>query len=642
MVGDDPMAAVRADIIEHVITPVMDEIGIKWDGAEIYVNPTGRFVTGGPQGDTGLCLAEDTLISAKSGLVKIKDIRVGSKVYTETGNEATIVEKVDNGVRDTQVVTDERGIKIEATLNHPFRVFDGTNIIWKKCGDLEVGDILIKKRQENVCKDDRHMLEKYTKLGKDYHLRVNEDFAYLIGWLIGDGNITADDRVTFYYNYLSDIEKQHLYDAIKRVFDASEIKHYECQNDRFMILSKDLVSTLIRMGITPVKSYEKEIPDCILRASDRKKLAFLAGLFDADGHIENDCGRDGKYLAVSLVTVSARLAQQVAILLQSLGIQSTIDLRSMRSQNEPRNIRGGIIQSKHQTFSIRIIGLNSIRKFLSLYGFRLSYKNEKYKNKNFSIKWYTHDATKYYFPVLIRRLLKLNPLKTEKYFENYDAVSSIDKQRGYKGENVDYILDMFAEYGKTIEYQAVKYIYDNFEMVKIRNIEKSTAHTFDISLDDDTHSFIANGFVVHNTGRKIITDTYGGTGRHGGGAFSGKDCTKVDRSAAYAARWVAKNVVAAGLADRCEVQVSYAIGVAKPLSVMVDTFGTEHVDCERIERAVSEVFDLRPAAIIDRLDLWRPIYEKTAAYGHFGRELSEFTWERCDKVDELLRAVGLS
>lgn len=142
------------------------------------------------------------------------------------------------------------------------------------------------------------------------------------------------------------------------------------------------------------------------------------------------------------------------------------------------------------------------------------------------------------------------------------------------------------------------------------------------------------------SGRKVIVDTYGGMGRHGGGAFSTKDPTKVDRSAAYAARWVAKNVVAAGLADRCEVQVSYAIGVAKPLSVMVDTFGTEHVDCERIERAVSEVFDLRPAAIIDRLDLWRPIYEKTAAYGHFGRELPEFTWERCDKVDELLTAVG--
>ena len=142
------------------------------------------------------------------------------------------------------------------------------------------------------------------------------------------------------------------------------------------------------------------------------------------------------------------------------------------------------------------------------------------------------------------------------------------------------------------------------------------------------------------TGRKIIVDTYGGMGRHGGGAFSGKDCTKVDRSAAYAARWVAKNVVAAGLADRCEVELAYAIGVAHPLSVMVETFGTEHVAVEKIERAVAEVFDLRPGAIIRDLDLRRPIYEKTAAYGHFGRELPEFTWERTDRVDELRAAVG--
>ncbi len=143
------------------------------------------------------------------------------------------------------------------------------------------------------------------------------------------------------------------------------------------------------------------------------------------------------------------------------------------------------------------------------------------------------------------------------------------------------------------------------------------------------------------TGRKIIVDTYGGMGRHGGGAFSGKDCTKVDRSAAYAARWVAKNVVAAGLADRCEVQLAYAIGVARPLSIMIDTFGTAHVDEATIEQAVEQVFDLRPGAIIRDLDLRRPIYEKTAAYGHFGREDPDFTWERTDRVDELRRACGL-
>lgn len=143
------------------------------------------------------------------------------------------------------------------------------------------------------------------------------------------------------------------------------------------------------------------------------------------------------------------------------------------------------------------------------------------------------------------------------------------------------------------------------------------------------------------TGRKIIVDTYGGMGRHGGGAFSGKDCTKVDRSAAYAARWVAKNVVAAGLADRCEIELAYAIGVSRPLSIMVDTFGTATVSEDVITEAVKRVFDLRPGAIIRDLDLRRPIYEKTAAYGHFGREDADFTWERVDRVDELRAACGL-
>jgi S-adenosylmethionine synthetase len=144
------------------------------------------------------------------------------------------------------------------------------------------------------------------------------------------------------------------------------------------------------------------------------------------------------------------------------------------------------------------------------------------------------------------------------------------------------------------------------------------------------------------TGRKIIVDTYGGAARHGGGAFSGKDPTKVDRSAAYAARYVAKNLVAAGLADRCEVNVAYAIGVARPVSVSVRTFGTEHIAVSRIEELIDEHFDLRPAAILRDLDLRRPIYAKTAAYGHFGRDDHDFTWERTDKAAALREAAGVT
>jgi S-adenosylmethionine synthetase len=144
------------------------------------------------------------------------------------------------------------------------------------------------------------------------------------------------------------------------------------------------------------------------------------------------------------------------------------------------------------------------------------------------------------------------------------------------------------------------------------------------------------------TGRKIIVDTYGGMARHGGGAFSGKDPSKVDRSAAYAARWVAKHVVASGAAERCEVQVAYAIGVARPVSVLVETFGTERVDRAKIAKAVDALFDLRPAAIIRDLDLRRPIYQRTAAYGHFGRTDQGFAWEQTPRLDDLRRELSLT
>ena len=217
----------------------------------------------------------------------------------------------------------------------------------------------------------------------------------------------------------------------------------------------------------------------------------------------------------------------------------------------------------------------------------------------------------------------------------------------------------------------VTFIYENDKPVAIDAIVLSTQHNPDISQSDlheavmekiikptlpaewlkpstqfhinPTGQFIIGGPVgdAGLTGRKIIVDTYGGMARHGGGAFSGKDPSKVDRSAAYAGRYVAKNVVAAGLADRCEIQVSYAIGVAEPTSISIDTFGTGKISNDKIETLVREHFDLRPVGLVTMLDLIRPIYQATAAYGHFGREEPDFTWERTDKADALRDAAGI-
>lgn len=230
----------------------------------------------------------------------------------------------------------------------------------------------------------------------------------------------------------------------------------------------------------------------------------------------------------------------------------------------------------------------------------------------------------------------------------------------------DGILDYLRPDGKT----QVTVEYENDKPVRVDTVVVSSQHSPDVDIsklredikrevilptlpadlvDENTKYYInpTGRFVVGGpagdsglTGRKIIVDTYGGFARHGGGAFSGKDPTKVDRSAAYAARWVAKNVVAAGLASRCEVQLAYAIGVAKPVSIMVDTFGTGAVDEDKIEAAVEKVFDLRPYAIINRLDLRKPIYRKLAAYGHMGREELGVSWEKTDMAAALKEAVN--
>ena len=208
----------------------------------------------------------------------------------------------------------------------------------------------------------------------------------------------------------------------------------------------------------------------------------------------------------------------------------------------------------------------------------------------------------------------------------------------------------YDENGKPLRLEAVVLSTQHDEDVTQEQIhEDIKKYVFDpilpkVLLDEDTKYFInpTGRFVIGGphgdaglTGRKIIVDTYGGYARHGGGAFSGKDCTKVDRSAAYAARYVAKNIVAAGLADKCEIQLSYAIGVAQPTSIMVDTFGTGKVADEKLLTAIRENFDLRPAGIIKMLDLRRPIYKQTAAYGHFGRNDLDLPWEKLDKVDVL-------
>jgi len=246
-------------------------------------------------------------------------------------------------------------------------------------------------------------------------------------------------------------------------------------------------------------------------------------------------------------------------------------------------------------------------------------------------------------PIMLAHKLMINAAKLRKNktikWLRPDAKSQVTiEYEGYKPIRIDTVV-ISHQHDPGVSYKEI-------ESTIIEKIIKPVLEPTGL-IDKKTNYFInpTGSFEIGGpfgdtglTGRKIIVDTYGGMGRHGGGAFSGKDPTKVDRSAAYAARYVAKNIVAAKLADRCEIQLAYAIGVPFPVSVMVDTFGTGKVDEAKIEKAVKKVFDLSPAGIIKTLDLRKPIYLKTAAYGHFGR--SEFSWEKTDKIEELKKAIG--
>ncbi|MCL2007004.1 MAG: methionine adenosyltransferase [Treponema sp.] len=239
---------------------------------------------------------------------------------------------------------------------------------------------------------------------------------------------------------------------------------------------------------------------------------------------------------------------------------------------------------------------------------------------------------------LLKHATKLRKDKTIKWLRPDSKSQVTVEYKGYKPARIDAVV-ISHQHDPDVSHKEI-------ESTVIEQIIKPVLEPLNL-LDKNTKYYVnpTGRFVVGGptgdsglTGRKIIVDTYGGMGRHGGGAFSGKDPTKVDRSAAYAARYVAKNVVAAGLAARCEIQLAYAIGVPFPVSVMVDTFGTGKVDERKIEAGILKVFDLSPSGIIQTLKLWLPIYRKTATYGHFGR--SEFTWEKTDKVEELKKAVG--
>lgn len=580
----------------------------------VDVNTSGPFTIGGPAGDTGLCLASGSMVTCPDGLKPIEELQVGDTVITETG-KANIVEHYSNGIKKTFVIKDSSGVELEATGNHPFRVLDeNEEVVWRRADELKEGDYILKKKAEFLSKENRR-IDKIKSLG----LSADRDFYYLMGWLLGDGNTTAtgEDRLTFYYNYTDPIEKAHIHEKLSSVFGEERVKSYEHQNDRFLILSKPLYRELIEKGyMDRTTSRFHRLPKQVFTANDTLKGEFLSGLFDADGYITIS-GRKDDSFGISLATSSKKLAQDVSIVLQAMGISSSIYER-MNKYGGFKN--GKQIIANGPSYDVKIIGKKSTMKFLSKVGFKHPKKRALYANdpRYVGVKQVHYNDGGYYpLNKTVASLLNTDTNKKVRWFPRHASANG-RVNRNYTITSLQKIVDFYDNNPNNSDFQKIKYFLDNdISCSKVVSIEESESETWDISLDDETHSFIANGMIVHNTGRKIIADSYGGKGRHGGGAFSGKDARKVDRTGAYYARSLAIEALKELGAGEVEVQIGYSIGDLYPrsLNVLVDGVETEWKPSEGL---------LTPWEAATKFNLRTPLHAENAKLGHFTR--SNMPW----------------
>ncbi|MEK6887421.1 MAG: methionine adenosyltransferase domain-containing protein [Candidatus Aenigmatarchaeota archaeon] len=374
------------------------------------------------------------------------------------------------------------------------------------------------------------------------------------------------------------------------------------------------------LGLGKWYSWEKQVPKLVFEAPKLVVSAFLRGLFDTDGTIRAS-GRHQNSLDIRLTSTSHELIKQVQLLLLNFGIVSRIQV--VHTTGKTSVIRNRTVTSKRPLYHLRIKGVESSKIFREQIGFGLSRKSKTL----FDIKL-DEKQDRIIIPFQRERIRRLwNQLPSHEKQKDICKIGRLARSpTGKATKELTYsklcqFLDAYSNYfdgNLDFEYLRTLYIMSHY-FTRTRSIMPSKTEVFDLTIPG-AHTFTANGFVCHN---------------------SGKDPSKVDRSAAYMARYVAKNIVASGLADECEVQIAYAIGVADPVSIHVNTFETGKISDERIAEIIKKVFPLRPSQIIKHLNLRRPIYKKTAAYGHFGREDPDFTWERTDKIEEIRKEAGL-
>ncbi len=631
------------DVMEKIIEPVCG----KWtdEKTKYFINPTGRFVIGGPTGDSGVtgrkiivdtyggyarhgggafCVAGDSIINTELGLGEIKDLSdIKSGTLIKTDISPTPLETwLDNGNLETIIIETSDGYKLEGTPNQNVRIVDENgNYNWRRLDKLKPTDnIAIQKKmrlfgqKSKIEFDFKHKEGTHRKNTFHFPEELTEDYAYLMGLLIGDGNTKTRDGVQV---CVCEPEMEILVkNLFKRLFGSEGKKFGWWQH----YCGVELRAYLETLGVDHKRSWEKTVPKSVFPAPKSIVAAFIRGLFDTDGMVRAD-GRNKTSIEVNLTSTSKKLIEQVQQLLLNFGIITNI--QATEANGKVSLIKGRKITSRRTCYHLRLKGSESVKIFQEQIDFGLPRKSKRLHSIALDKK---HNYLT--IPNQKQRVTRLwNKLTSNEHQKDIAKIGRWLRDPSTKGTKeltynklADFLDSYETKFAGDLDFEYLRSYYIlNHHYTKINRIDKSKTNVYDFVVPG-VHAFTANGFVCHN---------------------SGKDPSKVDRSAAYAGRYVAKNVVAAGLADKCEVQISYAIGVAQPVSVLVETFGTNKISNEKIEELIRKHFDLTPAGIIKMLNLKRPIYEKTAAYGHFGRNDPDFTWEKIDKAEILKKEAGI-
>ena len=668
----------------------------------------------GGAGDQG-CIKKDTLVRTNKGFLPIQDVKEGDLVVTPHGLKKVLKTRM-TGIKNIMKLTFSNGMCLECTPEHRILCYrkDGKTY-WKSASKLEPRDFVCILKPSNFYSskyatskvEKRKFFTKYNhKIYGPEKIILDNEIAYLIGLLIGDGSLTNKKLIELSFGK---DRKSAL--RVKKMLEEKFPNQWRLIQAKDGTISLKADSVLIRkhfenFGVGYNKSPQKVTPRVIFSSPKSVIKAYLRGLFDSDGTIVSNTGRKKKNIRIRLSSSSYNLLEETQLLLNEFRIKSAIVLNSHKGTAVGRDKR---YKSKYDNFALNIVGFESYQNFGKEIGFLYPSKAQrikKYLEANFtkpknspsiyliphphkeemigeeligkklpfaltnvkkkiekpmaevydleiedvnifsangifvhnSMFGYATNETKELMPLpimlahkLTYQLSKIRKQKEVNYLRpDGKSQVTVEYHKG-KPQRVEAIV-LSAHHSPRVKMEKIRH--DLKELVIDKVIPKNFMDKKTKIFINPTGRFAIGGPLADTgvTGRKIIIDTYGGVGSHGGGAFSGKDPTKVDRSASYYARYIAKNIVAAGLADRCEIQLAYAIGVVEPVSLMVNTFNTGKISEERLKKLIRETFDMRPASIIEQLKLRRPIYKKTACYGHFGRQEEGFTWEEVDRA----------